>query len=313
MSAPATGALPGCAVVARLLGGNPSGTAAFMRSWLLIEQPGPWSTNVLEETLDSALPQESRATLEEMRKRGLRPLLIRRPGKHTRDPQRTRRTVFVGGGDPGSRWLERLEINDLSELATLDLSAVVEGRGGLGEPVDGPLFLICTHGTKDMCCAVLGRPLASSLDANYPGRTWEVSHVGGDRWAGNLLVVPDGFLHGQLEPNEAARVAKAALNDQVEPDHLRGRTSVGSSWSQHAEIAVRQGVSGVRGLDDVLAVDERPLLDDPGSDTWMVRVRAAEQLFEVTVRHRTPARSRSSRCSSMVAPSGYVTERIRPI
>lgn len=285
-----------------------------MRSWLLIEQPGPWSADVLEETLDAVFPPESRAKLDELRAHGLRPLLIRRPGRHTRDPHRTRRAVFVGGGAPGSRWLERLEINDLSELATLDLSAVVDGRGGVGEPVDGPLFLVCTHGTKDMCCAVLGRPVASALNANHPGRAWEVSHVGGDRWAGNLLVVPDGFLHGQLEPNEAARVAKAALNDQVEPDHLRGRTSVGSSWSQHAEVAVRQGVSGVRGLDDVLAVHERPLRDDPGADVWVVRVRAADQLFDVTVRHREPVRPGSaSRCSAMVAPRGYVTESILPV
>lgn len=286
-----------------------------MRSWLLIEQPGPWSADVLEETLDAAFPPRSRAAFEELRgAHGLRPLLIRRPGRHTREPN-SRRTVFVGGGDPGNRWLERLEINDLSELATLDLSSAVEGRGGLGEPVDGPLFLVCTHGTKDMCCAVLGRPLAASLDANHPGRTWEVSHVGGDRWAGNLLVVPDGFLHGQLEPNEAARVAKAALADQVEPDHLRGRTTVGSSWSQHAEVAVRQGVSGVCGLDDVLAVHERPLRDgDPGADVWVVRVSAAGQLFDVTVRYQAPVRpGAASRCSAMVAPRGYVTESIHPV
>jgi hypothetical protein len=307
--------MPGCAVVARLLGGKPSGTAAFMRSWLLIEQPGPWSADVLEETLDSAFPGESRAMLEELRGHGLRPLLIRRPGRHTREPNSTRRAVFFGGGDPDNRWLERTEINDLSELATLDLPAVFDTGGGLGKPVDGPIFLVCTHGTKDMCCAVLGRPLAASLHANHPGRTWEVSHVGGDRWAGNLLVVPDGFLHGQLEPNEAARVAKAALGGQVEPDHLRGRTTVGSSWSQHAEVAVRQEISGVRGVDDVLALHERPLHEDePDSDVWVVRVRTGGRLFDVTVRHRELVRSGpESRCSGMVAPPRYVTESIRPV
>ena len=315
-SAPETGALPGCAVVARLLGANPSGTATFMRSWLLIEQPGPWSADVLDEVLDSAFPPESRAKLDELRaEHGLRPLLIRRPGRHSRTPGQTRRAVFVGSGDPGNRWLERLEIDDLSELATLDLSAVVNGRGGLGEPVDGPLLLVCTHGTKDMCCAVLGRPLAASLHENHPGHTWEVSHVGGDRWAGNLLVVPDGFLHGQLDPDEAARVAKAAMSEQVQADHLRGRTPVGSAWSQHAEVAVRQRVSGLHGLDDVLAVHESPLVGGPGSDVWVVRVRAAEELYDVTVRYRSTARSgTANRCSAMVAQhSGYVTESIRPV
>jgi hypothetical protein len=300
-------------VVARRLGGNPSGTATFMRSWLLIEQPGPWSADVLEETLDSAFPAESRAMLDDLRTtHGLRVLLIRRPGRHSREPSQARRAVFAGYGEPGNRWLERFEINDLRDLAALDLSKLVDGRGGLGERMDGPLFLVCTHGTKDMCCAVLGRPLAATLDTNHPGHTWEVSHVGGDRWAGNLLVVPDGYLHGQLDPDEAARVAKAALSQQVEPDHLRGRTTVGSSWSQHAEVAVRQRYSHMHGLDDVLTVYERPLREDPGSDVWVVRVSAQGQLFDVTVRYQTvPLAGAGSRCSALVAPRGYVTESIR--
>jgi hypothetical protein len=310
------GALPGCAVAARLLGGNPSGTATFMRSWLLIEQPGPWPADALEQVLAEAFPRDRRELLGELSTtHGLRVLLIRKPGRHLREPHdMAHRTVFIGGGDPGNRWLERLEVNDLPELADLDLAAVAEGRRGLGQPVSDPLFLVCTHGTKDMCCAVLGRPLATTLDANHPGLTWEVSHIGGDRWAGNLLVVPDGFMHGQLEPARAAQVAKAALVRQVEPEGLRGRTSERSRWSQHAEIAVRQRFDGMRGLDDVLVVWEMPLLDgDHDSQAYLVRVRAGQRLFDVTVRHRTAGRpSGASRCASLVAPAVYETESIIP-
>ena len=281
--------LPGCAVVARKLGANPSGTATVMRSWLLIEQPGPWAADVLEQVLAEAFPPETQSVLDGLRaSHGLRPLLIRRPGRHLRDRRLANRTVLVGGGDPGNRWLERLEIDDLRELAGLDLAAIAEGRGGLGEPVSGPIFLICTHGTKDMCCALLGRPLAAALDINHPGLSWEVSHIGGDRWAGNLLVVPDGYMHGHLDAGEAAQVAKAALDEEVEPDHLRGRTSTESSWSQHAEIAVRQRF-GARGLDEVLAIGETPVPgSDPDAPAWVVRVRSRGWLLDVTVRYRRP-------------------------
>jgi len=311
MTVPATGALPGCAVVARLLGVRPSGTATFMRSWLLIEQSGPWPADALEQVLAEAFPSDRLALLDELRAtQGLRPLLIRKPGRHLRDRHMADRAVFVGSAEPGNRWLERVAVNDLADLARLDLAAIVEGRRGLGEPVTGPLFLVCTHGTKDMCCATLGRPLATTLDTNHPGRTWEVSHVGGDRWAGNLLVVPDGFLHGHLDPDGAAQIAKAAMTGQVEPDSLRGRTWVRSRWAQHAEIAVRQHFCGTRGLDDVLAVGEAPG-GDPGSDTRVVRVRCAGRLLDVTVRPRMAKRSGgASRCSGSVALSGYLTEGI---
>ncbi|WP_158894324.1 sucrase ferredoxin [Amycolatopsis anabasis] len=308
-----SGTLPGCAVVARLLGAHPAGTAADMRCWLLIEQPGPWPADALETVLAEAFPPGHRALLEELRStRGLRPLLIRRPGKHQRRPGAPR-TVFVGGGEPGNRWLERLEIGDLGELAALDLRAVADGRGGVGEPVDGPLFLVCTHGTKDVCCAVLGRPVASSLSANHPGRAWETSHVGGDRWAGNLLVVPDGYLHGQLNPAEAGLVAKAALRGQVEPEQLRGRTSAPSAWAQFAEIAVRRHTD-LRGLDDAIAVREEPLPEpdghEPGAEARIVTVRGGEEHFVVTVRRRPAPCGGTSRCAGLIAPPGYVTESI---
>ncbi len=299
-------ALPGCATVARMLGASPAGTAADMRCWLLIEQPGPWPADALENVLDEAFPAERRELLENLRRsHGLRPLLIRRPGKHQRDPDRPR-SVYVGGGEPGNRWLERLEIHDLGELAELDLEAVAEGTGGLGPRVDGPLFLVCTHGTKDMCCAVLGRPLASTLNTNHPGRAWEVSHVGGDRWAGNLLVVPDGFLHGQLNPAEAALVAKAALRGQVEPEQLRGGTSARTAWAQFAEIALRRRLN-LPGLDDVLAVQEEPLLE---SDARVVTVRGGEDFYSVTVRRRLAAPRGESRCAGLIQPAGYVADEI---
>src|SRR4051812_25135996 len=127
----------GCAFVTRLLGGNPAGTAALMTSWLLIEQPGPWPADALENVLTEAFPD---GRMEQLRARGLRPLLIRTPGRHQRD-QQAARTVLVASGGPGARWLERLVISALSELADITLEAVVDGRAGHGEPVAGPLFL----------------------------------------------------------------------------------------------------------------------------------------------------------------------------
>lgn len=309
------GRTQGCAVVTRMLSGNPAGTATTMRSWLLIEQPGPWSADALEQVLAEAFSPEERETLERLRATaGLRPLLIRKPGRHERQPRATRRTVLVGGGEPDNRWLERLEIADLRELASLDLEAVAHGRGGIGTTVTGPLFLICTHGSKDMCCALLGRPLATALGASHPGRSWETSHLGGDRWAGNLLVVPDGYMHGHLDAGEAEVVAKAAFRGQVEPAKLRGRTSAASQWSQYAEIAVRHE-TGLSGLDDVIAVHEETVPEDheSTSEVRRVTVHSGQGVFEVTVR-REPAKARgTSRCSEVIAPPGYVTETMTQI
>jgi hypothetical protein len=295
----------GCAALARRLGGDQAASSGYMASWLLIEQPGSWPAEAVDVTLAGILDADRLAAL---RAAGLRPLLVRRPGRHPRTEQ-SRRTVFVASGRPGNHWLERLELPDLSRLAEVDLEAVAAGRAGHGERVDGPMLLVCTHGSKDMCCAVLGRPLATGLAEDYPENVWEVSHVGGDRWAGNLLVVPDGYLHGQLDPAKGGLVAKAAMSGQVYPDYLRGRTSATSGWAQAAEIALRRH-TGFAGADDVLATEVGPG-DDP--NTRIVAVAAREHRYELVVRRAVTPAPAGGRCTDRLVLTTYPVVDVRRV
>lgn len=279
----------------RALGESPAGSATPMRSWLMVEHQGAWSADVADRFFASALPPQRQRVLGELRRRArLRPLLIRRPG--VRAGSAGTRTVLVGGVGGGRRWLERLEIGDPRELADLDLAAIADGRRGLGEPVSGPLFAVCTHGAKDMCCATYGRPVARALDAVAPGLVWETTHVGGDRFAGNVLVVPDGFLYGHVTGDSAARVAAAARAGRVVPDLLRGRTSA-SMPAQAAEIAVRR-MTGLDGIDDVEPVDEDPA-------TGMITVRAGDRWLGVTLGRHPLGVCGTSRCAGDASPCGW--------
>ena len=65
---------------------------------------------------------------------------------------------------------------------------------------------------------------------------WQVSHVGGDRFAGNLVVVPDGAYYGRVEPSEAWAVVEVA-RARASPSY-RGRSCYGFA-AQAAEVAVR--------------------------------------------------------------------------
>ena len=64
---------------------------------------------------------------------------------------------------------------------------------------------VCTHGRHDACCAERGRPVAAALAAAHPEQTWEVSHIGGDRFAANVLVLPDGLYYGRVSAADAPR------------------------------------------------------------------------------------------------------------
>jgi hypothetical protein len=197
-----------------------AGTASTVRSWLLLEDPGPWGRDALR---DARLPE--RVGLELLRRcraAGVRPLLIRRASS-TASPADGLACFAIRSG-PEPPWIERTRLAKVTDILDLDLPALGRGVRPGFEPVDGPLFLVCTHGRRDVCCAERGRPLARSLATAVPDATWESSHVGGDRFAGNLVAFPHGLYLGRVRPDEAAEVARSYADGRVSLRHLRGRS-----------------------------------------------------------------------------------------
>jgi hypothetical protein len=174
-------------------------------------------------------------------------LLVRRPG--ARPGGTTEPWVFAAHADPHRPRLEGARVSDLRDVLDLDLAGLRAGATS-GLPVhDGSLLCVCTHGRHDACCAERGRPLARALAQAHPAETWEVSHIGGDRFAGNMLVLPHGLYYGRLEPHTGLAVAGAHLSGQVDLDHLRGRSGHPMPV-QYAEIALRRELAET-GLDTV--------------------------------------------------------------
>jgi hypothetical protein len=229
-----------------LAAGEPlAGTASTIRHWLLIEHPGPWGGDGL---LDARLPRGLGRELRTLEARtGARVLLIRRTDR-TREYDGGR--VLCFGIDTRDAWLgfEVLErIQDAAELDPRERSSFP------GDPQGEPLFVVCTHGGRDPCCAERGRPLARGLAASFPDVTWESTHVGGDRFAGNLVAFPHGLYFGRVEPEDAPEIVRAYAEGRIARlDRYRGR----SSDPFHVQVAER-ALRGHLGMDriDALALE----------------------------------------------------------
>nr|WP_155073913.1 sucrase ferredoxin [Streptomyces taklimakanensis] len=222
-------------------------TASTARTWLLVEQAGPWGAKALTESrldpaLGTALQRAAKGT-------GVRVALIRRPGRRpdghrATGTDRERRRVYLAHTLPNRSWVRAGLLDGLDELWDLDAAAMAAlgagDHGGLWEPYDGaPLVLVCTNGKRDRCCALLGRPLAAELHASGAGEVWEVSHLGGHRFAPTLLVLPHGHVYGRLSGHAAKAVLEEARRGRVVVEGCRGR----SAWErpgQAAELAVRE-------------------------------------------------------------------------
>ena len=265
-----------CSALSRELGESLHATATFVTSWLLVEDPGPWGRKALRE---SGLPAGLGEELERRGKEaGVRVGLVRRFG---RDRGFQTRRVLVASSRPGSSFLEVGGVDDPRELLSLDLAGV--GRGeptGRGELASRPLYLVCTNGRRDPCCGRKGRDLARALKGELGDRLWECSHVGGHRFAPNLVALPHGLFFGRLDPARARRVVAEVDAGRIPLEDFRGRSSLPPA-AQAADAFVR-GRAGLPGVDDVevLGVSEN------GEDESDVLVRAGEEGVRVRVRLR---------------------------
>ena len=246
------------------------GTASTVRAFLLLEAPGPWGVDAV---LDSRLPVEVKTRLRELEDtHRVRPLLIRRPGRPVLGPTR----LFAAYVRTDRPWLETTVLDDVRDLLDLDLTLLGEGRRpGLTSHAD-PLFLVCTHGRHDACCAERGRPLCAALTQAAPAHTWEASHIGGDRFAPNVLVLPHGLYYGRLDAADAAEFATAHLAGRLDLDHLRGRSAYPFSV-QAAEIHLRRHLGATEAAPFVLTEHSRhgtetTAVFEVAGQAWQVRV-----------------------------------------
>lgn len=201
------------------------GTAPPARRWLLLEQPKGWALDAWGGMrLDPAVRARIDGAVDRVRGRVL---LVRRPGRGASTGEPPRWAVLDSWERPGAVWGRWQQDRDLSAAAAA-LAEPWSHPGWQEDPADGTpsVLLVCTHGRRDVCCAVRGRPVAEALARQWPEATWEASHVGGDRFAANLVVLPDGAYYGGTDPGTATALVQAHLGGRPDARYLRGRAGL---------------------------------------------------------------------------------------
>jgi hypothetical protein len=254
-----------------------AGTASTVRRWILLEHDGPWGERPL---LDARLPRGLTADLRALeRTHRIRVLLIRRPDRDVAEGG----AAFAIRSGPGEAWIESARLTDPRDVLSLDLDALASGRSLGLERREAPLFVVCTHGRHDPCCAERGRPLAQWLSVARPEETWESTHVGGDRFAANVVAFPHGWYFGRVDHDAGRSLAEAYLRGRIDLEHARGRSSE-SVDVQVAELAVRRD-AGLDRLDDV---EKTSVRRDAGRSTVGIDTRRAGSFVVVVDRTWQP-------------------------
>nr|WP_275940907.1 sucrase ferredoxin [Nocardioides zeae] len=171
-------------------------------------------------------------------------------------------------------------------------------------PYEGPLWLVCTNGRRDVCCAELGRPVAAALAERWPEATWETTHLGGHRFSATLLALPAGVALGRLDPVTALAACAELAEGRIPLDVARGRVGVPATV-QAAELVLRRRL-GVRGVDEVAVVGR--------GDGWVeleVRGDAVRWYAAVTSHPGVPSPASCGDATPKAAPVHEVVLRVR--
>ena len=265
--------------------------------WMLVEHSGPWGRRALSGSgFDPGL---ARALGGWARSSAGRVALIRRPG--TGRTSGTRRCWYLVDSRPAHESVRTGRYSDERELID-----VIDDRT-VGEAVEHPLYLVCAHGKHDTCCAVRGRPVAAALGAEFPERTWECTHVGGDRFAANLVVLPHGFYYGHVPVEAVVDLVRRHDKGQLEPRWLRGRSSMPAAVQaaqHHARVATGEhGLASFAPLGVESTGVESTGVESTGAGEWLVRLSAPDADLAVRVRERRVDTGRRLTCSAVAVGS----------
>lgn len=223
-----------CSQMSAQAGESLPGTATRTQVFFLLEYPGAWGEKAFE---DSILPQSVKDYLAAQAQaiQDARILLIRgEPGPvegiH----------FFIAIVAEGEEAVFEFQLPDYESLLRLDITEVIADPDRFLEfRRAAPLFLVCAHGRRDACCARFGLPVYQVLRGQFGEMVWQCSHVGGHRFAANLLCLPSGLLYGRVGSDIATSIVQAMIAGQIAAENYRGRVSYPPP-AQMAENVLRE-------------------------------------------------------------------------
>jgi hypothetical protein len=247
------------------------GTGSAGHAWAMLEIPGAWGPMAFLDSPNVIDPKLGRAVCRRFESAKMRVTAIRRPGRRS---AALRWRWYIAQSDPGREALFHGEVSDPRDYLDLALD------GSDGERLSGPLVAVCAHGKHDQCCAVRGRGAAAAIAAQYPDFTWECSHLGGDRFAATMLLLPEGLCYGRVDSTDSAGLVSLYLDGRLDHKFLRGRTSLPHAVQAAQHFA--RDATGEDRIDALTALEVEHTADKIrvvlAGDTGPVEVRLFEQM-----------------------------------
>ena len=158
------------------------------------------------------------------------------------DGEINKREIIASDGDIASVIQSLAHNEPLPDAATID-------------PTPWRDVAICTHGSRDACCATFGAPMYLKMHISAKSvpntRVWRCSHLGGHRFAPTMIDLPSGRVWGLVDDAAARGILLGDSEPEALIPHYRGWVGhknaelqmleahilehIGWSWTEYAQ------------------------------------------------------------------------------
>ena len=190
------------------------GTTPKVNYWILIEYNSEWEENVLKSINISQAVKSKISELLQSREY-TRLQWIKRVNNND-----DLITLYFAESTELNKNLYKRQIAAYEDILRLNFKNIHTDN----YRSETPLLLICTHNSYDSCCGKQGFSLYKDVcDDNYFD-VWQTSHLGGHRFAPNVLLLPEGLYYGRVDSSKYETIKNDFINNQLSIEILRGRS-----------------------------------------------------------------------------------------
>ena len=222
------------------------GSMAKSSFWFLVEYPFAWGVKAFKESDIPQLVKEKLSSTVNLAPEA-RLQLIKKSNSGFKDPI----TIYVALPYENHPLLYKFLLTNYEKILDFDFVALLSGEQVYREHIQTePLYLVCTNGKRDACCARFGLPVFASLQSLVRNTVWQTTHVGGHRFAANVLCFPYGILYGRVSVEDVKSIVELIQQGEVLIEKYRGRACY-NEVVQAAEYYLRlktnvKGISAFR-------------------------------------------------------------------
>ncbi len=203
------------------------GTAPNVDHWFLIEYNKNWASDAF---LSSDIPRMVKDYVinESGNIDNSRIQLIKKDDTNNNGPR-----FYYANSSEFYPSLYEFQLEQYVDILDIDLVRLSE-QNGYGEHLSGKkLVLVCSHGSHDKCCGTLGVPVYNLVKGESNIDAWRTSHVGGHRFAANIIMLPEGIYYGRVNSSNLREVMEHHGRNEIYLDCFRGR----SCYRQSAQVS----------------------------------------------------------------------------